>query len=69
MSQGEEVRGTREKKKVRGWSTEQMNDKANSLLEEDTEEVTTWRDLNQEEMDQCWKKLAERMEVEVLDNY
>ena len=38
-----------------------MKDEANSLLEEETEEVRTWRGLNQEEMDQCWKSLAERM--------
>ena len=25
--------------------------------------------MSQEEMDQCWKKLAERMEEEVLDKY
>ena len=28
-----------------------------------------WRGLNQDEMDHCWKKLAERMEEEVLDKY
>ena len=27
------------------------------------------RDLSQSEMDLCWKKLAERMEEEVLDKY
>ena len=62
-------RVTKEKKTVIGWSTEEMKDKANSLLEEDTEERRTWRVLNQEEMNQCWKKLAERMEEEVLDKY
>ena len=41
---------TIEKKKVKGWSTEEMKDKA-------------------KEMDQCWKKMAERKEVEVLDKY
>ena len=46
-----------------------MKDKANSLLEEDTEEMKTWRGLNQEEMDQCWKKVTERIEEEVLDKY
>ena len=50
-----------------GWSTEEIKDKPNSLVEEDTEEMKTWRGINQEEMDQCWKKLAERMEEEVLD--
>ena len=58
------------KKKVKGWSTEEMKDKGNSRLEEDTEEeMKTRRGLNQEEMDQCWKKLAGRMEEEVLDKY
>ena len=43
--------------------------KPNSLLEDDTEEMRKWRGLNQDEMDQCWKKLAERVEEEVLDKY
>ena len=38
-------------------------------MEEDTEEMNRWRSLNQSEMDLCWKKLAERMEEEVLDKY
>ena len=46
-----------------------MKDKPNSLLEEDTEEMRQWRRMSQQEMDQCWKKLAEKMEVEVLDKY
>ena len=63
------VKGTKAKKTVKGWSTEEMKDEAGGLLEEDTEKMRTWRFVNQEEMDQCWKKLAERMEVEVLDKY
>ena len=62
------LKGTEEKKKVKGWSTEEMKDKASSSLEED-EEMRTWKGLNQEQMDQCWKNLTERMEVEVLDKY
>ena len=54
---------------MKGCSIEEMKDKANSLLEEDTEEMKTWRGLNQEEMDQCWKKVAERIEEELLDKY
>ena len=38
-------------------------------MEEDTEEMKRWRRLKQSEMDLCWKKLAERMEEEVLDKY
>ena len=37
-----------------------MKDKPNSLLEEDTEEMTKWRGMNQEEMDQSWKYLEEK---------
>ena len=46
-----------------------MKDKANSLLEEDTGEMRIWKGLNQEEIDQCWKNLAEKMEEGVLDKY
>ena len=52
MSQGERVKCTKGKKK--GWSTEEMKDKANSLLEEETEEMRKWRGLSQKEVDQCW---------------
>ena len=61
--------GAKVKKNVKGWSTEEMKDQANSHLEEDTEEMRTWRGLNQDEMDQGWKKLAERVEEEVLNKY
>ena len=60
MSQGEEGKCTKEKKKVEGWSTEEMKDNANSHLEVDTEEMRKWRGMSQEEMDQCWKNLAGR---------
>ena len=54
----------KKEKKVKGWS------KAKQLfLEEDTEEVKKWRGMSQEEMDQCWKRLAEKMEEEALDKY
>ena len=52
---------------MKRWSTEEMKDKPNSLLEEDTEQMRKWRRVNQEEMHKCWKKLAEKMEEEVLD--
>ena len=39
------VRGTKEKKNMKGWSAEEMKDKANVLLEEDTEDMRTWRGL------------------------
>ena len=54
---------------MKGWSTEEMKEKANSLLEEDTEEMRKWRGMSQEEMDQCWKNLAGKIEAEVLDKY
>ena len=57
----------KEKKNVPGWSIEEMRERPNIAVEEDTEEMKRWRSLNQSEMDPCWKKLAKRMEEEVLD--
>ena len=45
---------------MKGWSTEEMKDKPNSDVEEDTEEMKKWRCMSQEEVDQCWKKSAEK---------
>ena len=69
MSQGEKGKDTKEKKKVPGWSIEEMKERPNIAVEEDTEEMKRWRSLNQSEMDLCQKNLAERMEEEVLDKY
>ena len=67
MSQGKRVKHPKEKKNVPGWSIEEMRERPNIAVEENTEEMKRWRSLNQSEMDPCWKKLAERMEEEVLD--
>ena len=69
MSQGKGVKGFKEEKKVPRWSIEEMKEKPNIAVEEDTEEMTKWRGLSQSEMDQCWQNLAERMEEDVLDKY
>ena len=69
MSQGKRVKSPTEKKKVPGWSIDEMKEKPLIAVEEDTDEVRKWRGLSQGEMDMCWKKLAERMEEEVLDKY
>ena len=69
MSQGEKVKHPKEKKKVPGWSIEEMKERPDIAVEEDTEEIKRWRSPNQSEMDLCWKSLAERMEEEVLDKY
>ena len=66
MSQGEKVENPT-KKKVPGWSIEETKERTNIAEEEDTEEMKRWRSLNEIEMGVCWKKLAERMEEEVLD--
>ena len=68
MSHAEEVMCTKEKK-VKGWSTEVMKGKPSSSLEEDAEEIRKWGGGSQDEMDQSWKNLVERMEEEVLDKY
>ena len=46
MTKGEEVKCTKEKKKVKGWSIEEMKEKVNSLVEIDTEEMKKWRGLS-----------------------
>ena len=69
MSQGIAVKGIKEKKKVPGWSVEEMKEKLSIAVEEDAEEVKKWRGLSQSEIDQSWKIWAERMEEEVLDKY
>ena len=69
MSQGEKEKDTKEKKKMPGRSIEEMKERPNIAVEEDTEEMKRWRSLNQSEMDLCWNDLAERMEEEVLNKY
>ena len=51
---------TQGKKKVKGWSTEEMKDKVNSRVEIDTEEKLKWKALTQKEINQCWKNLVEK---------
>ena len=46
MSQVEEVKGTNEKKNVKGWSSEEMNDRPSNSVVEDAEEMIEWRSLN-----------------------
>ena len=69
MSQGEKGKDTKEKKKVPGWSTEEMKEQSNIAVEEHTEDMHRWTSPNQSEMGPCWKTLAERKEEEVLDKY
>ena len=68
MSKGKGVKGRKEKKKVPGWSIEEMKEKPNIAVVEDTAEMRKWNCLSQSEMDRCWKNLAGRMEDEVLKN-
>ena len=65
MSQGKGVKGRKEKKKALGWSMEEMKEKTNVALVEDTEEMRKWSVFSQSEMDLCWKNVEE----EVLDKY
>ena len=63
------MKGFKEKKKVSGWSMEEVKEKPNIAVEVDTEEMRKWRCLSQSEVDSCWKNLAEKMEEEVLDKW
>ena len=66
-SQGKWVKGRKEKKKVPGWSIEEMKEKPNIAVVDDTEEMGKWRGSSQSEMDLSSKNLAGRMEEEVLE--
>ena len=68
-SQGKRVESPKDKTKVPGRSVEEMKEKPNITVEDDTEEMRKWRGLSQSEMDQCWWHSADRMEEEVLDKY
>ena len=69
VSQGKGVNCFREKKKVSGWSMEEVRESQILRVEVDTEDIRKCRGLSQCEMDLCWKNLTERMEEEVLDKY
>ena len=69
MSQSKGVKTAKEKKKVKGWSSQEETGKSNRSSKEDTEEMKNWRDMKYEEIDQCWRDLAGRMEEEVLHKY
>ena len=49
MSQCEKAKGIEEKKKVKGWSTEEMKNKPTNDREEDTEEMIECTSMSQEE--------------------
>ena len=60
----------KKKKKVPGWSTEEMKERPNVAVEGDTEEMKRWRSLNQSEMDLCFKNFwLRKWSREVLDKY
>ena len=46
-----------------------MKNKPRSSVAEDSEEMIAWRTMSQEEMDECWKKPAGKIEEVVLDQY
>ena len=69
MNECHKAKKPKVKKKVPGWSIEEMKERTNIAVEEDTEEMKRWRNLNQSEMDLRWKKFAEKMEEEVLGKY
>ena len=48
-------------------SVEEMKDKRRRSMEGDTEAMIKLRSTSQEDMDRCWKELAEKMEEEVLE--
>ena len=69
MSQCKKAEGLDERDKVRGWATEEMKNKSSSLLVEDTEEMIGWRAMSQLDVNECWTKIAGKIEEEVLAKY
>ena len=67
MFQCGKAKGIEEMKKVKGWPTVETKNNPRDDREEDTEEMIEWRSMSQDEMDECWKKLAQKIEDEVLD--
>ena len=51
MSQGKRVKSSKEKKKVKGCSFEEMKEKPNIAVEEVTGEMRKWRGLSQSDKD------------------
>ena len=58
--EGERGKDTKEKKKVPGWTIEEMKGRPYIAVEEDTEEMKRWRGLSESEMDLCWKNFGRR---------
>ena len=54
-----EPKKEKKKSKVAGWPTENMEEKASTHEFNDTEEMVQWRSLNQEGINNVWKKLSE----------
>ena len=46
-----------------------MDEKAHHQVFKDTEEMVQWRSINQQEVDNMWKKLSEKIAEEVLGKY
>ena len=70
MQQDRRVKKTPKKRRqLPGRSTEEMKERPNVAVEEHTKEMKRWKSLNQSEVDLSRKKLAEKMEEEVLDKY
>ena len=52
---------------MRRWSTEEMKDKSSSFLVDDTEEMISWRAMSQHDVDECWKKIAGKIQEKAQD--
>ena len=66
MSRGNEVKG-KEVRKVVGWSTNEMDEHKWPFGKRHG--GVGWRGLKQEEVDECWKKIAVKFEEEVVNKY
>ena len=45
-------------RKVVGWYTKELEEKVSNLMVKDTEEMVSCRCMSQEEVDECWMRIA-----------
>ena len=59
----------KEEEKFVGWSTKEMDQEVSNLLVKDMEEMVSLRSMSQDGVDECWMRIAEKIEEEVWDKY
>ena len=67
--QEKEQQKEKKQSKLVGWSTEHMEEKQRNQEFKHSGEMVLWMSIDQEGMNQMWKKQCQRMKEEVLEKY